>query len=619
MELRRRTLLQVAAVTSSAGVLGLAACSDDDSPSSTDAPAAATGSLTFDAATWSYDETNDVYYQIGKYYVAKPAATDYESLSVFVPGKFFSGTKNSDGTYTVKIDAAGKVGDFTAATAPIVLPVNTPGYAAQAPLTAYSYDTVSEYMKAGYVYVHPGLRGKDSNSDSYTGNAPWGVTDLKAAVRYVRYNAEAIPGSKDRIVVFGMSGGGAQSAVMGSSGDSELYTPYLESLGAAMKDSSGKTISDAVAGAMCWCPITSLDYANASYEWNLGQFSTSDTRADGTWTKSYSTELAKAFAAHQNKLGLKDSSGTTLSLEKSGSGVYLAGTYYDYLVKVVNESLNNFLTDTKFPYTPSNSFMAGMGGAGGPGGGAPGGAGMPSGAPGGAGMPSGAPGGGMPGGGIPGSGQQTDTTTYKTVAEYFTHLNSTGQWVTYDAATNTAKVADLEGFIKSQKTPSKVVGAFDGPDRSIGENVVFGSGTAGLHFSPVAEQVVAANEAAFAKISGWKDDYASSAYTTDFAKTDAVGQAMAARVNAYTPLYYLNASYAGYKSSTVAPHWRIRTGIMQGDTANATEVNLVLALQNYGVSDVDFATVWGLGHTMAERTGEATANFIAWVKDTVAK
>ncbi|BCY11403.1 hypothetical protein L3i22_064910 [Actinoplanes sp. L3-i22] len=660
-------------------MLGLAGCSDDNDSSPSAPAGSGTGSLAFSAATWSYDATNDVYYQIGRYYVTKPAATDYESLSVFVPGKFFTGTKNSDGTYTVKVNSTGTVGDFTAATAPIVLPVNTPGYAAQKPLTEYSFDTVSEYMAAGYVYVHPGLRGKDSNGDGYAGNAPWGVTDLKAAVRYVRYNAATIPGSRDRIVVFGMSGGGAQSAVMGSSGDSELYTPYLESLGAAMTDASGATISDAVAGAMCWCPITSLDYANASYEWNLGQFSTADTRADGTWTKSYSTELAKAFAAHQNKLGLKDSAGKTLSLEKSSDGVYLAGSYYDYLVKVINESLNNFLKDTKFPYTPSNSFMAGMtpGGGGAPGGGAPGGAGMPSGAapggavpggaglpsgaaggavpggaglpsgaaggavPGGAGLPSGAAGGAVPGGaGLPsgavpggagmpsgaagggmpgGNGQQTDTTTYKTVAEYFKHLNSTGQWATYDAATNTAKVTSLAGFAKSQKVPSKAVGAFDGPDRTVGENVVFGSGTAGLHFSPVAEQVTAANEAAFAKLSGWKEDFASSAYTTDFAKTDTVGQAMAARVNAYTPLYYLNAAYAGYQKSTVAKHWRIRTGIMQGDTANTTEVNLALALQNYGVGDVDFATVWGLGHTMAERTGEATTNFIAWVKSTVAK
>ena len=82
----------------------------------------------------------------------------------------------------------------------------------------------------------------------------------------------------------------------------------------------------------------------------------------------------------------------------------------------------------------------------------------------------------------------------------------------------------------------------------------------------------------------------------------------------YNPMYYLLQYYAGYKTSTVAPHWRIRTGIDQGDTASTVEVNLALALEKYsGVKDVDFATVWAQGHTMAERTGNSTDNFIAWV------
>ncbi|MFI1994860.1 subtype A tannase [Actinoplanes sp. NPDC020271] len=611
MELRRRTLLQGAAITS-VGLLGLTGCTDDNTDAKEKSSTSATGSLSI-GKVWSYDATNDVYYQIGKTYVANPGAADYETLAVFVPGKYLSGTKNSDGTYSATIDSAGSVGSFTAATAPIVFPVNTPGYAAQKPLTEYSYETISSYIEAGFVYVHAGLRGKDSNTASYSGNAPWGVTDLKAAVRYVRYNADLIPGSKEHMVVFGHSGGGAQSAVMGSSGDSELYTPYLESLGAAMKDASGKTISDAIAAAMCWCPITSLDYANAAYEWNMGQFATSDTRKSGTWAKQYSTDLATAFASYQNKLGLKDSSGKQMRLDKTGTGIYLGGTYYDHLVSVINESLNNFLKDTTFPYTPSNSFMAGMGG---PGGGSSDGAGMPSGGfPGGAGMPSG----GFPGGGMPGGGAAVDTTTYKTVQEYVAHLNKDGDWVTYDAASNTAKVTSLEGFVKSQKNASKSVGAFDGPDRTATENVVMGNGTSGLHFAPVSEHVIEANEGAYAKLSGWKSDFAAASYTSDFAKADAVGKDVTYRSNMYNPMYYLNGSYEGYKKATVAPHWRIRTGIMQGDTANTTEINLALALQNFGVDDIDFATVWGMGHTMAERTGDATTNLIAWVKDTVAK
>ncbi|MDE7156837.1 MAG: esterase, partial [Lachnospiraceae bacterium] len=72
----------------------------------------------------------------------------------------------------------------------------------------------------------------------------------------------------------------------------------------------------------------------------------------------------------------------------------------------------------------------------------------------------------------------------------------------------------------------------------------------------------------------------------------------------------------GYRTSTPAKHWRIRTGIAQSDTSLTTEVNLALALQNYdGVESVDFATVWGQQHVKAERTGNSTTNFIAWVNE----
>jgi hypothetical protein len=182
-----------------------------------------------------------------------------------------TGKKNSDGTYTCTINASKTVGNYTAETAPIVFPVNTGGYAAQAAPTSYSYSGLSEYLDAGFIYVYAGCRGK-SNGTDYAGGAPWGVTDLKAAIRYIRYNSEELPGDSDSVFVFGMSGGGAQSALLGATGDSELYTPYLESIGAIMTDDNGNTISDSVTGTMAWCPITSLDYANEAYEWNMGQY-----------------------------------------------------------------------------------------------------------------------------------------------------------------------------------------------------------------------------------------------------------------------------------------------------------------------------------------------------------
>ena len=587
MNLPRRTILT--ALPATAGLLGLGACSAGGAASqasaTTSSQAPTDPKLALDNAAWRYDATGDVYYQLGLSYAATPQASDYETLGIYVPGAYLTGTDNGNGTYTATVNGSGAVGSFTAATAPTVLPVNTPGYSAQKPPTEYSYDIIKAYMEAGFIYIHAGLRGKDSNSQTYSGNAPWGVTDLKAAVRYRRYNAASIPGDAAKVYVFGHSGGGAQSAVAGASGDSGLFAPYLAALGAATTDTSGKALSDAVAGAMCWCPITTLDSANAAYEWNMGQFASSGTRAEGTWTRAYSQDLAAAFPAYLNELKLTDSDGKPLSLESSSKGTYLAGSYYDHLVAVIQKSLNDFLSATSFPYTPSSTEMAGMG---------PGGGGAPS-------------------GGGPDGQSSSETTTYNTVEEYIASLNSSSQWVAYDASTNTATITGLEGFVTSQKNASKDVGAFDGVDRAQTENLVMGSGENKLHFSSSSREVISKGQSKYSALSGWSNDYGVAAYEKDLAAKDSVGTDMATRVSMYDPLYYLTQDSKGRGTSTIAPAWRIRTGITQGDTASTVEVNLALALQQAGVRSVDFATIWGQGHTMAELTGTGEENFIAWV------
>lgn len=99
------------------------------------------------------------------------------------------------------------------------------------------YTNVSDYTNEGFVYLFPGCRGRSAG-------APADVTDLKAAICYYRYNNEILPGSSERIFSFGMSGGGAQSVLMGVTGNSDLYTPYLEQIGAVMKE------SDAIMGGV---------------------------------------------------------------------------------------------------------------------------------------------------------------------------------------------------------------------------------------------------------------------------------------------------------------------------------------------------------------------------------
>lgn len=535
-------------------------------------------SLAFDNAAWQYDEINDIYWQVGVVYVANPASLDYETLGIYVPGAYLEASANGDGTYTASVKSDAQVGQFTAATAPYILPVNTPGYnASQAP--TWLADGIASYTQAGMIYLQPGIRGRDNTTDSQgqeiVGGAPWGVTDLKAAIRYVRYNKDVLPGDTDKIVSFGHSGGGAQSAILGASGDSTLYNPYLEALGAAMKDKEGNPISDAPYGTMTWSPITSLDYADAAYEWNLGQFADSNTRAEGTFTQALSQDLAKEYANYINQLGLKHE-GQALTLTESSEGIYTQGSYATYLEGVVNQSLNNFLADTSFPYTSDGA---------------------------------------SPGG-------STESVTYETAQAYIDSLNAETQWVTYDAAANRAKISSLADFAKYVKTASKSVPAFDALDRSLAENAVFGVADANeLHFDQLVARLLKNNQAKYESLTDWKSQYVTD-FESDLAKTDSLGKTIAERQDLYNPMFYLTSAYSGYQTSKPAPHWRIRSGLSQGDTALTVETNLALALENQAngaVKSVDFATVWGQGNTTAERTGHASANFIQWVQEIVAQ
>ena len=535
-------------------------------------------SLTFDNAAWQYDEANDIYWQVGVVYVANPASLDYETLGIYVPGAYLEASANGDGTYTASVKSDAQVGQFTAATAPYVLPVNTPGFnASQAP--TWLADGIANYTQAGMIYLQPGIRGRDNTTDSQgqevVGGAPWGVTDLKAAIRYVRYNKDVLPGDTDKIVSFGHSGGGAQSAVLGASGDSTLYNPYLEALGAAMKDKEGNPISDAPYGTMTWSPITSLDYADAAYEWNLGQFADSNTRTEGAFTQALSQDLAKEYANYINQLGLKHE-GQVLTLAESSEGIYTQGSYATYLEGVVNQSLNNFLADTSFPYTSDGA----------------------------------------------GPGGTTESVTYETGQAYIDSLNAETQWVTYDAAANRAKISSLADFAKYVKTASKSVPAFDALDRSLAENAVFGVADANeLHFDQLVARLLKNNQAKYESLTDWNSQYVTD-FESDLAKTDSLGKTIAERQDLYNPMFYLTSAYSGYQTSKPAPHWRIRSGLSQGDTALTVETNLAIALENQAngaVKSVDFATVWGQGNTTAERTGHASANFIQWVQEIVAQ
>ncbi len=291
-----------------------------------------------DLTKWHYNKEFDIYYQTGIGYCEKPADEQYEQLTVFVPGAYLDASDNGDGTYTCKVSENSEINGYSAKSAPILMPIETPGYAAAKALTDEIltmrqgiFEQLCDYISQGFVLVLSGCRGISES-------APTGVNDLKAAIRYLRYTDDVLAGDAECIFVYGMSGGGAQAAILGASGDSELYEPYLEAIGAV------QGVSDAVAGVMAWCPVTNLDTANAEYEWMMG--CTRPERSDEL--NAISDKLARAYAAYVNQAGFTDEDGKPLTLTESKEGNYQAGSYYDYVKGVIETALHHYLTDTGF-------------------------------------------------------------------------------------------------------------------------------------------------------------------------------------------------------------------------------------------------------------------------------
>lgn len=421
------------AILLSAVMIGsLAACSTQSSTQSSSSEVTApietkpaepkTNLPKLDNSKWKFNEDNDFYYQVGIDYCEKPADEKLEKLAYIVPAAYMEATDNKNGTFTCKLSESAEINGYTASKAPIVMPIATEGYYSAEPLTEEAFtdnpffsNSISEYTSQGFVYVFAGCRGIDEG-------APTGVTDLKAAVRYVRYCDDAVAGDAENIFVFGMSGG-AQAAILGASGDSELYDPYLASIGAV------EGVSDAVTGSMDWCPIIELDTANAEYEWMMGCTRSGRSAEE----QAISDGLANAFVEYVNSAGFTDKDGNALTLTESNEGIYQAGTYYEYVKSVIEKSLNNYLSDTKFDDPELYN-------------------------------------------------------SYKSAKGYIDELNADKKWINYDESTNTATITSIADFAKACKNATDMIVAFDQPESG---NTLFGYGDGkGAHFDQILANVL---------------------------------------------------------------------------------------------------------------------------------
>ncbi len=159
--------------------------------------------------------------------------------------------------------------------------------------------------------MQPGCRGRDNQfpDGRYYGKAPAAMVDLKAAVRYLRHNKGAMPGDTEKIFCTGGSAGGALSCLLAASGNSDLYTPYLEAVGAADE-------RDDICGSASYSAITDLEHADGAYEWEYGKVPSAGNQGGpmgfipaGLVDQTLSQELTAEFCAYQDELALQGMGG----------------------------------------------------------------------------------------------------------------------------------------------------------------------------------------------------------------------------------------------------------------------------------------------------------------------
>jgi len=260
-------------------------------------------------------------------YVAKPVDMTTQIMNIYVPEPYFHG---------------GIVGVYSAQTAPIFLPNHIGGYMPGKPGTLDGSkipgppdrpNTIALALARGYVVATPGARGRTSRNVEglYIGKAPAAIVDLKAAVRYLRFNDARMPGDAEKIISNGTSAGGALSTLLGASGNSADYEADLRALGAA-------PARDDIFAVSAYCPISILEQADAAYEWQFADihdykkidFSMLDYKVQrkevaGTMTAAQnilSNELKGLFPAYVNGLKLRGQGGELLSLDSTGKGSF---------------------------------------------------------------------------------------------------------------------------------------------------------------------------------------------------------------------------------------------------------------------------------------------------------
>lgn len=289
-------------------------------------------------------------------YVANPVDTAYQKMNIYIPEEYYQKKK---------------INGHTKETAPIFFPNAVGGYMPAYPMTLNDkrkgpqgrrneagnqrpdapphgdkkkQSAIHYALSKGYIVASAGARGRNlkNSKGDYTGKAPAGLIDLKAAICYLRFNDKLIPGDKEKIISNGTSAGGAMSTLLGATGNSKDYAPYLEDIGAA-------NMPDHVFAVSAYCPITDLNHADCAYEWQFNGVNTYEPRmmdfiegkkpepnASNVLTPNQiqvSDQLKALFPMYVNALELQDEKGNFLTMDQDGNG-----TFKNYIIELLKAS-----------------------------------------------------------------------------------------------------------------------------------------------------------------------------------------------------------------------------------------------------------------------------------------
>lgn len=333
-------------------------------------------SLTFDFSSYipksSTINGETIYYAAYENicYCLKPA-DPIQKMNIYVPMAYYEGKQ---------------INGYTMKSAPIFMPNSVGGYMAGLPMEPGKNfhggeNSVFAALAHGYVVACAGIRGRNSgeNSKEYfiggnsqkvfeaTGNicgkAPAFVVDMKAAIRYLRYNKGTVPGDTEKIITNGTSAGGALSALTAASGNHSDFASLLEDIGAA-------PTQDHVLAASCYCPIHNLENSDIAYEWLFHQETAyhavrfrkvngkiEKTLEHGQLTtrqKEISTQLKNMFPQYINGLRMKDKQGNILTLNADGTGSF-AEYVKKYLMASAQQELDQPMAEQYHPLTVNGS------------------------------------------------------------------------------------------------------------------------------------------------------------------------------------------------------------------------------------------------------------------------